>query len=205
MVAAVNYNQYQLPALIVRTKLLRGGTTATSTTATSATTADGRVMFWSLGPAIVIMPFWMLLGRTLMGGPGGWMTLLLMKYVCPVMFFYHIVLWYVLFGVIVDSCRSTTTTIMDFGVSDRFGLVLLGYYATAFFQQVFMGDVGDVELIMPSIAESILGIDARWCGYIQNLLFLSLPLWMLLMLIMACYDRDDEPAGVSVPSSVHSA
>jgi hypothetical protein len=218
MVAAVNYNQYQLPALIVRTKLLRGGTTATSTTATSATTADGtttnfggsgsrrwfgRVMFWSLGPAIVIMPFWMLLGRTLMGGPGGWMTLLLMKYVCPVMFFYHIVLWYVLFGVIVD--RRTATTIRDFGVSDRFGFVLLGYYATAFCQQVFMSDWGDEELIMPSVAEAFLGINAKWCDHIHALLFLSLPLWMFLMLIMACYDRDEEPTGVSVPSSVHSA
>jgi hypothetical protein len=229
MVAAVN--QYQLPAIVLTT--LRGGTSATTTATTTLakkrrtaittaqngtiTTDDGRdssgssrsrhwfgrVMFWSLGPAIVIMPFWMLLGRTLMGGPGGWMTLLLMKYVCPVMFFYHIVLWYVLFGVIVD--RRTATTIRDFGVSDRFGFVLLGYYATAFCQQVFMSDWGDEELIMPSVAEAFLGINAKWCDHIHALLFLSLPLWMFLMLIMACYDRDEEPTGVSVPSSVHSA
>ena len=62
--------------------------TATAT----ATSRFEQLMFWSLIPATVVLPAWLVGGRTLLGGPRGWGSLVLMCTGAPILCLYHILL-----------------------------------------------------------------------------------------------------------------
>ena len=112
-----------------------------------------RGMFLSLPVAIFLVPLWVVCGRNLMGGPGGWGTLMLAFFAGPVLIVAHVVLF------VVAKRRNMQAGVMpgEFRVSPVIARVLCVYYAALFFMQVFLNDGGGV--IMGSVANRYFGLN----------------------------------------------
>lgn len=149
-----------------------------------------KILYQSLKAAIVVVPFWMTAGRCLMGGPGGWLLILLMSFAAPVLFLYHILL----FGIVRHQNRYSNPE--DYQLSREAGMVLGIYYLLQFALQLFLADGGD-SFVNPSIASKLVGLSGKMSGQIAELLFVMIVLLMVILLcVVICYQdrncRDNE-------------
>uniref|UniRef100_A0A7S3L422 Uncharacterized protein n=1 Tax=Amphora coffeiformis TaxID=265554 RepID=A0A7S3L422_9STRA len=112
-----------------------------------------KAMFWSLATSIVFVPAWTVFGRTLLGGPGGWGTILMMTFVAPPLFVSHVVLF-----VLARRANNVYEQPSDYRITRPVASVLLAYYTALFFQQVFMDDGGD-QGSTGSVATKYFGFD----------------------------------------------
>jgi hypothetical protein len=156
-----------------------------------------KVMFWSLGPAILVVPVWMVAGRQLMGGPGGWGAVILMWTVAPMLLLHHIVLLEVMIrsnkrvGNHVNnnnrSSRRRCGSAGDFCVSVRLANTLFIYYAAHFFLQLFMDDGGD-QGAMGSWAFQYLGLKSSISDTIDACLAVMILVLLVVQMVFACMD-----------------
>ncbi len=106
--------------------------------------------FWFLIPAIIIVPVWVGLGRTLFE-VGGWGEFLTIIFYAPVLFVYHIVL-------------LTLTLVKDWrrrAVHLSTMWLLTAYYVLAFINQLAFIDGGDT-------LESVNSVLTKWFGLSEN-------------------------------------
>jgi hypothetical protein len=137
-------------------------------------------MFWSLLPAVVILPVCLVAGRTIIGGPGGWGIIVLVFTWAPVLFLYHILLlaitviknrrrWKHL-KLSSSSSRDKGMQLADYFIAEQSASVLTLYYVVSVLVQCFMKD-GNEHGSVPSIMTQWLGMSERLCSDIGWLLF----------------------------------
>eukprot|EP00978_Attheya_sp_CCMP212_P003139 scaffold6461_cov48-Attheya_sp.AAC.6 len=143
-----------------------------------------KVMFWSLVPAVLVVPVWMVVGRELMGGPGGWGGIILMWTVGPVLLLYHFLLLAVLLRC---NKRVGNHSPADFCVSVRLAKTLVIYYAAHFFLQIFMDDGGD-QGNMGSWAVQFLGLKSATSDSIDALFAVMILVLLIVLMVFACMD-----------------
>eukprot|EP00978_Attheya_sp_CCMP212_P024162 scaffold75523_cov38-Attheya_sp.AAC.2 len=162
-----------------------------------------KVMFWSLVPAILVVPVWMVAGRQLMGGPGGWGGVILMWTVAPVLLLHHIILLEVMIrsnkrvGNNRSNHRSSSMRDCggDFCVSVRLAHTLFMYYAAHFFLQVFMDDGGD-QGAMGSWAFQYLGVKSSISDTVDACLAVMI---LVLLVVQMVFAGMDDPVLLLLP------
>lgn len=145
------------------------------------------IMFWSLLPAIVVMPLWLVMGREYVGGPSGWNGVLLMFLVAPPLFIYHVVL------LILHVRKTLREESPHFLMSADSATTLVAYYVVSFLAQIFMNDGGD-QGSMGSIAEQKWGLPRNVCSFVEQSLLLGT--LGLLVVLMVLVNQEEEPLRV---------
>ena len=150
-----------------------------------------KIMFWSLLPATVILPVWLVSGRTVMGGPSGWGSIFLVVTWAPVLFLYHILLLAI---TIVKNHRRWNNKLQrksssssscsaekrfwammpmtEYFIAEQSATILAIYYVVSVLVQLFMMD-GDEHCSVSSILTQWLGMSDRRSSDIGWLLCLA--------------------------------
>ena len=130
------------------------------------------IMYWSLVPAILVMPLWMAMGRLLLGGPVGWMGVFYFFVVSPIVLIYHGMLYWAW-----HWHRKSGT------VDPTSAYVLLAYYIFCFSHQLFMRDGGD-RGTEGSVAQNYLGVPMNLCDLIADGLLILIIIVMVSLLVL---------------------
>jgi uncharacterized membrane protein len=141
-----------------------------------------KIMFWSLAADIVLIPIWIVFGKGLFGGTGGWGAMILMFTAAPVFCVYHLIL----FGMALKSNIRHHSELSEYHLSQRTSKVVLAYYLCHLGFQLFMDDGGD-QGNMGSVMEH-LGICSKWttCSYINTFFMFSTILLAVVLAILIC-------------------
>jgi len=155
-----------------------------------------RYMFRSLIPAIVIVPIWVAVGRTLFGGPGGWNGLVYMYTVCPILFFLHILLLYLCIQE--NNKQSSASGFTDYSISRPMSIALISYYILLFFNQFVMDDGGD-QGPMGSWAVDHLRISRGLSNDLHGVSGAASLALMILMISLSCWGMGQRPTRPTLP------
>jgi hypothetical protein len=134
-------------------------------------------MFWSLIPATVILPVWLVAGRTFMGGPSGWGIIFLVFTWAPVVFLYHILLLAISVvknrrrwkNLKLSSASSQGMRATDYFIAEQSASILTLYYVVSILVQFLMKD-GNEHGSVASIMTQWFGMSERLCSDIGWLL-----------------------------------
>uniref|UniRef100_A0A6V2BY41 Uncharacterized protein n=1 Tax=Ditylum brightwellii TaxID=49249 RepID=A0A6V2BY41_9STRA len=110
------------------------------TNTTQSPTIFQKVMFWTLLPSILLIPLWLFAGRTLFGGPSGWIGITYMFTICPALFLCHLLIFLVC---LCKNRRCGKGCSATYHVSYPLAMALVVYDTTLFLQQFVMNDGGD--------------------------------------------------------------
>jgi len=178
-----------------------------------------RFMFWTLVPATVLLPAWLVVGRSLMGGPKGWGSIVLILTWGPILFLYHILLLTIY---IVKNHRrknkhqqrSSSTKIpktytkyntkhfvssvlhssKEYFITEQSAIILGLYYCVSLVVQLFMKDGDADQGSMASIATTLLGIRDELSSEIGwALFFASIALALELLFLAIVEPLPGEP------------
>lgn len=141
-----------------------------------------KVLFWSLLPAILVVPIWIAAGRCFMGGPGGWGTIIFMGTVSPVLLIVHAVLFCVALG---KNRKRDILRPNDYYLTATTSKALSFYYASHFLLQIFMDDGGD-QGTMGSIAENHLGMSGKVADDLGGFFLIATLLLLILVTVLIC-------------------
>jgi membrane protease YdiL (CAAX protease family) len=141
-----------------------------------------KILFWSLAPAVLLVPIWIVFGKMLFGGPGGWGAMILMYTAAPVLFLYHVLL----FLVALRKNRQKYFGCRDYNLSPAASKYLLAYYVGQVGVQLFMDDGGD-QGSMGSVMEHWLGLSRQVCEGVDTVFaFGTVGLAVVLMWLLCC-------------------
>jgi membrane protease YdiL (CAAX protease family) len=142
-----------------------------------------KILFWSLAPAILLVPVWIVFGKMLFGGPGGWGAIILMYTAAPVFFLYHVLLFFVA----LRKNRQQYFDCRDYQLSPAASKYLLAYYVGHAGFQLFMDDGGD-QGSMGSVMEHWLGLSQHVNNGIDAIFaFGTVGLAVVLLCLLCCF------------------
>ncbi|MES2631246.1 MAG: hypothetical protein V4611_04800 [Patescibacteria group bacterium] len=124
-----------------------------------SSTTWGQIAFWSLIPAIVLVPLWLTLGRTVFG-VGGWYILIFMFSLAPLAFIYHVTVeilaW---FGPKKRSLTSNAAYILGtyYGAVLLFGLSIVDFGDTSGSEASVLTAIG-IPLIVSHLISAASGL-----------------------------------------------
>ena len=142
------------------------------------------VAFWSLIPAVAVVPAWFFLGRALIGGTFGWVGVFLLP-LAVVLLVAHVVLCCVVFS------RKAYQNHVDHRttVSLRMARTICVYYVFHVLFQVFVLDAGDTPS-EGSVAHKYLGVNEDIAtGLAMWFLLPALFVLLVVLLVLACYEQ----------------
>ena len=140
--------------------------------------------FWTLWPAIVVIPLWMCFGKSYLGGPGGWNTILLLSIASPVVILYHTA---VAVTALIRNRQRDGLDREDYFLSKRTSYTFVAYYACHLMLQVFMDDGGD-QGNMGSVAERYFRTSKTVAEAMTAVFFFAIILLMITTLVLVCLE-----------------
>lgn len=102
-------------------------------------TIGQKIAFWSLVPAIVVVPIWLIMGRELFGdGRVGWNAINILAVIDPFVVVMHIAI--LVLALVRNRQRDDVEVLKDYFVTQRMAVTLWCYYMNHVLLQVFMDD-----------------------------------------------------------------
>ena len=142
-----------------------------------------KTMFWSLAAAIILIPLWIVFGKSLLGGPGGWGAFILMIFVAPVFSLYHLIL----FGMVLRRNMNQHLVPSEYHLQESASKVVSIYYLLHVGFQLFLNDGGD-QGSMGSIMEH-LGFPRQFCDFMTDVFaFAIVVVAICFTLLICCFD-----------------
>jgi uncharacterized membrane protein len=154
-----------------------------------------KIMFWSLAADIILIPLFIVFGKGLFGGPGGWGAMMLMVTAAPVFCVYHLIL----FGMALQSNSRHHSEPSEYHLSQRTSRVVLVYYLCHLGFQLLMDDGGDQDS-MGSVMQH-LGLCSKWttCSYMNTFFMFSTIILAVVLAILICCIESSAAASMTTP------